>query len=355
MNITFLTPHIYISGGVKMILSYSDRLAKRGHEVNVICPQPTFAKKSVKGIPIVYPKRFQLNFFNYKPDWVEVSADIKYVPSYEERYIPDGDIVVATASYTAPYVINYQSKKGRKFYFIQSYESLYYGDKNKVDETYQYPIKKIVVSNWIKEILKDKFNVDSEVIVNPIDFGIFYPTRNAYNKNKRICMLHHNYTWKGVNEGVKAFKKVKKKRPEIELVMFGTRRKEIEFNYEYHYRAFDDKLRKIYNSCDIFLCPSWKEGLGMSSMEAMACKCGLVTTDTGGNWDYAIHKKTALVSPPKNPKALAENLTRLLDDEDLLKKIAQNGYEHIKQFTWDKAIDRIESIFLSEIRREKRK
>jgi len=310
MRITFLTPHINISGGVKIILRYASRLAKRGHKVTVICPQPTFVKRRIKGLPIIYPQMAVMNLLKYKPDWIEVAADIKYVPSYEEKYIPDGDIIVATAWQTAPYVKNYSPKKGKKF------------------------------------------NSDSELIVNPVDLDVFYPTRTTYDKSKikRICMLHHIYVWKGVQDGIKAFEIVKEDHPEIQLVTFGAYKKTVDINCEYHYRPIDNKLRKIYNSCDIFLCPSWSEGFGLPSAEAMACKCALVTTDNGGCRDYAIHGVTALVSPPRNPEALAENLKRLLDDENFLRRIAENGYQYIKQFTWDKAVDKMEKLFSEELK-----
>lgn len=348
MKITFLTPHINISGGVKTILGYADRLAKRGHEVTVICPQPTFARGKVKGVPIIYPKRAIMNFLKCKPDWTEVAADIKYVASYEERHIPDADIVVATAWQTAPFVNNYSPRKGKKFHLIMHYERLYHAPNNeaKADETYTYDLKKIVISSWLKQIMEQKFNSKSELIVTPVDFDQFYPTKSKINTKKRICMLHHIYRWKGISDGIKAFEIAKGKHPEIQLVMFGAHKKAIDYKREYHYKPSRDKLREVYNSCDIFLCPSWKEGLGMPAMEAMACKCALVTTDNGGCRNYAIHGKTALVSSPKNPGKLAENLIRLLEDEDLLRRLAQNGYEHIKQFTWDKAVDKMEKIFL---------
>ncbi len=352
MKITFLTPHINISGGVKIILGYADRLAKRGHKVTVICPQPTFASGKIKGVPIIYPKRAAMNLLKYKPDWIDVAADIKYVPSWKERYILNADIVVATAWQTAPHVNKYSPRKGKKFYLIMHYERLYHALNNeaKVDETYTYPSKKIVISSWLKEIIKKKFGSKSELIVTPVDFNQFYPTRNKYNNKKRICILHHTLDWKGVNDGINAFEITKKEYPDIELVMFGAHKKEVRINCEYYYSPRGSKLREIYNSCDIFLCPSWREGLGMPSMEAMACKCALVTTDTGGCWDYAVHEKTALISPPKDPEQLAENLMRVLGDEKLLKKIAQNGYEHIKTFTWNKAVDKMEKIFLEELK-----
>jgi len=345
MKITFLTPHINISGGIKIILSYADRLTKRGHKVTVICPQPTLVREKIKGIPIIYPKRGMMNLLGYKPNWIDVAGAIKYAPSWNEKYIPNADIIVATAWQTAPYVKNYSSKKGKKIYLVQGYESLIFGEKEKADETYLYPMRKIVVSNWLREILKENFNTDSEVIVNPIDLDMFDSTRNGYNKNKRICILHHTSEWKGISDGIKAFQIAKKKNPKIELVMFGAHKEFINYECEYYYKPTGDELKRIYNSCDVFLCPSWMEGFGLPSAEAMACKCALVTTDNGGSRDYAIHEKTALVSPPKDPEQLAENLIRLLGDEELLKKIAQNGYEHVKTFTWDKSVDRMEEVF----------
>ena len=139
MRITFLTPHVNISGGVKIILEYADRLAKRGHKVTVICPQPTFVKRRIKGLPIIYPQRAVMNLLKYKLDWIEIAANIKYVLSYEERNIPDADIVVATAWQTAPYVKDYSSKKGKKFYLIMHYETLYHA-LNKKAKAVSYPL-----------------------------------------------------------------------------------------------------------------------------------------------------------------------------------------------------------------------
>jgi hypothetical protein len=117
------------------------------------------------------------------------------------------------------------------------------------------------------------------------------------------------------------------------------------FDFEYHYRPTRERLRKIYSSCDIFLCPSWYEGLGMPAMEAMACRCSLVTTDTGGCLDYAIDGQTALVSLPQDVNGLSKNLTRLLDDEELLRVLSENGYRKIDEFDWDESCDRLMFLF----------
>jgi glycosyltransferase involved in cell wall biosynthesis len=74
----------------------------------------------------------------------------------------------------------------------------------------------------------------------------------------------------------------------------------------------------------------------------------LVSTDIGGVRDYAEHEVTALLSPPKNPEALAQNIVRLLEDDELRIRIAEAGHERIKQFTWERSTDLLEQ-FLTDI------
>lgn len=339
LKITFLTPHVGLSGGVKMILKYAHLLSKRGHEVTVICPDKLFFMGK--------------NILNWKPKWTELEAKLKYVPSFDYKWIPNGDIVVATAWGTATYAIKYPKEKGTKIYFIQHYESLWSrAPPNMVDETYKYRMRKIVVSSWLKEIMERKFGSSADVIVNPVNFTQYYYTGSREKQqNVRVCMMHHIYKWKGIDDGLKAFKIVKEKHPEIQLVMFGVSRRKIPIDCEYHYNVPESKLKDVYSSCHIYLCPSWYEGLGMPAMEAMACKSALVTTDTKGCRDYAIHEKTALVSPPRKPELLARNIVKLIEDRALMEKIALNGYAKIREFdSWDNAVSKMERIFLDELR-----
>ncbi|MEK6666758.1 MAG: hypothetical protein AABZ20_10075, partial [candidate division NC10 bacterium] len=44
MRITFTCPHVRIAGGVRAILTYADRLARRGHEVTVVVPARDVAR-----------------------------------------------------------------------------------------------------------------------------------------------------------------------------------------------------------------------------------------------------------------------------------------------------------------------
>ena len=72
----------------------------------------------------------------------------------------------------------------------------------------------------------------------------------------------------------------------------------------------------------------------MPAMEAMACRCALVTTDTGGCRDYAIHNQTALISPPRKISALAANLSAVIQDIALRQRISKNGFQKVHEFDW---------------------
>jgi glycosyltransferase involved in cell wall biosynthesis len=71
----------------------------------------------------------------------------------------------------------------------------------------------------------------------------------------------------------------------------------------------------------------------------MASKCAVVATNVGGVPDYAIPDETAIVVPPHDSKKLEEGIAYLLDNWENAKIIAENGYMHIKQFTWEKAAE----------------
>jgi hypothetical protein len=160
-------------------------------------------------------------------------------------------------------------------------------------------------------------------------------------------MCYRNIKWKGIDDGLEAFAIAKKKFPDIRLLMYGKDKdSELPSYVEFHKNPSNDELRKLYNSCDIFLFSSLCEGFGMPPMEAMACKCAVVTTNVGAVPDYAIDGKTALVSPPGDIRALAENIVSLVKDEALLKQISAAGYDHIiSNFNWNKSAKALEQVF----------
>lgn len=350
MKITFVLPGIALLGGVKVVFEYANILQSRGHEVRVVYPiiSMSSGKKWYKTNNFVI--RVLDTFSNLKQgntvDWFDLKAKLISKPTLDEKFIPDGDIIVATSWETAYFVSKYNKKKGEKFYLIQHYE-IWSGDKETVDLSYKLGFHNIVISTWLKNVLEKKLGVKTEaLILNGVNLDQFCPeTVPKIHTELRILMPYRSNEWKGVGDGLKAFEIVKKKYANARLVMFGTGKKGIPEDVEYHRKITTNELVNLYRSCSIFMYPSHCEGFGLPPMEAMACGCAVVTTNVGAVPDYTIPGKTALVSLPKDPEALAYNIIRLIENEDERKRIAQDGYDYIKQFTWEKATDELEKIF----------
>ncbi len=351
MIISFILPSIEVMGGVRTVFELSNQLILRKHHVNIvysaITPWDEINNfKTPKGLARGFYKYFR-SIFKYRGgDWFpRLHAQVIRIPKIRSHYFPDGDILLATAWPTAHEVFNASNNKGRKFYFIQGYE-IWSGPPNQVKATYRLPMKRITISTFLKEILKKECGVEAcGPVINGVNFEQFYRIRSKFNSSNRIGMLYNPHPLKGVDDGIQAFEKTRKEHPDISLVMLGVGRKpsRLPKYIEYHRNVKQDELKDIYSSCNIWLVPSRLEGCCLIPMEAMACRCAVVTTRIGGIDDYAIPGKTALVSEPGDVDGLSENLCKLLENNKLLLEVADRGYRHIQNYSWAKTTDSFEN------------
>ncbi|MBI1737354.1 MAG: glycosyltransferase family 4 protein [Candidatus Rokubacteria bacterium] len=335
MQISFLCPHLRIAGGVRAILTYADRLARRGHDVTVLVP----AKSRVRAL--VRSARGQ------GPAWIpDFRPRVRWVGAWRAADLAGADVAVATAWQSAPIVA--ASSARATFYLVQHYESLYHGDAARVDATYRLPLRKIVISTWLGDIMRERFASDAEVLVTPVDPALFHRVDVAPRTPRpRVLMLHHGYAWKGVADGLDAVARVKLRVPSLHLVGFGVKPPKEALPYdEFHPNPPQERLAELYSGSDVYLCPSWDEGLGMPSMEAMACGAALVTYDNGGSRDYARDGDTAFVAPRRDVAALAARLEQAATDDLVRGTIAARGRAHVtRAFDWERAVARMEAIF----------
>ena len=351
MKITFILPFISLTGGIKSTYYLVSELKKRGHIVKLVYPilplsfgykfnNPKLLRRFVGKLKKTLLKWKKVKWFS------EIEPCLHPCLSLHNKFIPEGDIVIATAWPTAYYVFSYHLSKGVKLYFVRDYE-IWSGPRNLVDGSYKLGIPKITTSSTLEDRLMSLF--DEKIIgkvPNGIDINDFYRESQNINSRNRILMQYNPIPRKGMDDGIKAFEIARKRFPEINLVMFGYFfPSHMIKQYEYHRCIYGEALRKLYSSCDIFLFSSREEGWGMPPMEAMACGCAVVATSTGGIPDYTIQSKTCLVSSPSKPEVLAENLILLLENNDLRRKIAIQGERYIKEnFTWAKSAKKLETI-----------
>ncbi len=109
---------------------------------------------------------------------------------------------------------------------------------------------------------------------------------------------------------------------------------------------------------DILILPSIMditgetEGLGVVLLEAMACRVPVIGSDVGGIRDIIIDGETGLLSEQKNSDSLAEKIIQLLSDEQLRKKVIENGFKLVKdKYTWEVISNRFLNIYMEVIKK----
>jgi glycosyltransferase involved in cell wall biosynthesis len=290
-------------------------------------------------------------------DWQPIDPRVKtlYVPSSDSSYVPDGDAIFATAFSTVPSVLEYPPAKGEKFYLLQHYE-IYMGPKAVVDETWRAPLHKVAVSKWLMEVGEQLGCKEIAYVPNAIDQERYRLTRPIECRAPRIAMTFSKAAIKGAADGIEALQLARVKYPKIEAVFFGQTniRPAIPKWIEYHSNPPQDFIiRNIYNGSSIFLSPSWSEGYALPPAEAAACGCAIVASDSGGIRDYVENGVTGLLSQPKDPRSLAENLCLVLGDDDLRLRLALAANEAVAALSWERSTALLENFLKSSIRQKK--
>ena len=125
-----------------------------------------------------------------------------------------------------------------------------------------------------------------------------------------------------------------------------------------------EKLASIFNKSDIFILPSFYEGLPLVLMEAMACGLRVVTTDIPGvkQWIGEEINSSRIIEYVKLPKmekidvpfkeelpefenrlkmSIETQIKRLTEPDSILK---QSVYNSIKKMTWSSVFEKVENI-----------
>ncbi|MDR1005481.1 MAG: glycosyltransferase family 4 protein [Bacteroidales bacterium] len=338
-------------GGFKVVYEYANRLAADNYLVKIIYPSSLlFNEQSTTEKIRSIIKYFYYNIFGrYSCKlWFNLDNRVKEIPvwSLSEAFVPKADIMICTAVETAGYLAKYKNiADNHKFYLIQHFEAWYFSEQ-RVKETYHFPLRKIVIAEWLADIVHFEGEFCT-LIHNGFDFDYFTLATPIESRDRyTFCMLYHVLEWKGVNDAIKALQIVKDKYPLLKVKMFGAfkRPKFLPDWYDFYTCPDKSTLNMLYNSSAIFLSASHGEGFCLTPPEAMMCGCALCLTNIGGFTVVAKDNENALLSPPHEPEMLAKNLIKLVEDDELRIRLAKEGNRTIKQFTWEKAYIKLRTL-----------
>ena len=354
-RIVFLFPHPAVgpTGGYKVVYEYANRLAADGYQVGIVYSGSIYWNRKSLFHKITCCIRYIQKYLQGYScrSWFALNERVQehFTFSLNQRHVPKADIYVATSPYTA-YYLNEYDDSSKKFYFIQGYENWGEGLKAILHDTYHYPFQKIVIASWLQEMLKKQFHEESIWIPNGFDFSKFRKTIAVEKKNPfMVSMLYHQMELKDCAIGFRAFEIVKERFGNLRVSLFGVhdKPKDLPDWYDYYKRPSDELHNRLNNEAAIFIGTSKTEGWGLTVGEAMMCGQAVCCTDNAGYQEMAIDGETALVSPVGDSEAMANNIIRLIEDEELRYRIANNGYQFIQRFTWEESYHKLKTLFES--------
>jgi len=97
----------------------------------------------------------------------------------------------------------------------------------------------------------------------------------------------------------------------------------------------NETLPALYAAADAFVFPSLFEGFGIPVLEAMACGTPVCASNVSSIPEVV--GEAGLLFEPRDPKAIADSMHRLLTDPSLRKDLVQRGLAQAARFTWDDA------------------
>ncbi len=115
------------------------------------------------------------------------------------------------------------------------------------------------------------------------------------------------------------------------------------------YRDHSDAI-SILKRADIFVNPSYTEGLPTTIIEAALCKKAIIATNVGGTNEIIKDGRSGYLIAPKDKEALKNKLDELIRNKSRRDNFGLAAYEdNLKKFNWKKSVSEIIKILNSVI------
>lgn len=183
-------------------------------------------------------------------------------------------------------------------------------------------------------------------IPNGVDIKRFAPIERTKNSKVKILFIGRLIPRKGFQRVIRALPQVRERARalfEVEVVGTGVAQDELDKLAEklgvsdlIHYQGTVpyEKLEKAYQYADIFVLTSLSEGMPSVILEAMGSGLPVVASDVGGNNEIVKEGENGFLIQGDDVDTLADQLVRLIDDEELRQKMGRRGRELAQRYDW---------------------
>jgi len=213
----------------------------------------------------------------------------------------------------------------------------------------------IAVSQNTKRDLVKHLNIPEgkiSVIYNGVDHNIFKPYNVRPLDESYILYVGSERRRKNLGRLFEAFAALKPEFPELKLVKIGSPGRSKKFRDDTIKQLsslgiagdviFVDHISELelayyYSSAILLAYPSLYEGFGFPPLEAMACGCPVVTSNTSSLPEVV--GEAGITVDPYDTSSLVRAMRRVLTDSGLRNDMVRRGLEQAKKFTWERTAE----------------
>lgn len=182
-------------------------------------------------------------------------------------------------------------------------------------------------------------------VVPAIDLACFYNHSTRRNDEINICLVGRPQPWKGLREFIAAWQKldagVKRSVNNVFIVSEDDLSGFDISEFELVKPANDEEIAKVYNRSHIFVSTSWWEGFGLPPLEAMACGCAVLLTDSQGIVEWVQADQDCVLYEAKNIEQLKVRLEEMIKDQGLRARLAENAEKTARVFTGKRTVEQL--------------
>lgn len=216
--------------------------------------------------------------------------------------------------------------------------------------------KVLVMSEYEKQILLGYWkNLNIEILANAVDVDEIFEADKKSNL-KTIIFFGRIHESKGLKEIIESCRILEAEGFNFQFKCYGTGiRKEFFIKemkevlgkkFSYEGIVSGDAKREALVKADIFLLPSYFEGLPVSMLEAMAAKCVIITSDVGSIKNVIEDGKNGFLIEPHNIRQIVQQLKNLLPEDQDLTDVKNNARKTIvENFSMRDYVVKLEKIY----------
>jgi glycosyltransferase involved in cell wall biosynthesis len=196
------------------------------------------------------------------------------------------------------------------------------------------------------------------VIYNGVDHSIFKPYKVRPFDRPYVLYVGSERPRKNLDRLFEAFARLRKEFPELLLIKVGVAGRTQEYRQEIM-RKLDSlgiiqavifveyvselDLAHYYSSAALLAYPSFYEGFGFPPLEAMACGCPVVTSNTSSLPEVV--GEAGIMVNPLDTDSLVEAMRQVLTDSELRDDMVRKGLEQAKKFSWERAAEQTQEVY----------